>query len=337
MAPKKNTAHASASVKKTAKKQASKKTAASKPASKKAVLKKAVAKKLKSKPASYVSSASSSADAAIDDNTNAVPADVDESSAVATAFHNFKKLPLELRLKIWGYAAPEPVAVIQRISEKNNTRFTYRRKPPAVLHVCKESRQEYLDTDEGPESASTARRRKEHPVYRLFFSAARTRCSAALFSVDVDMFYGREYAGTNRADWKSPTWHSIRHGWGGISELDIAKYLKHLVLKTPGLYCPDFGQYFRERFPKLETLTILFPQIMLSSWPSNRVPDVPPEVGGQMNITELRSNSRLEFQSRKLKYEQVFAQEQADHPEWTPPVVLLRFQEQFIANANYTR
>jgi hypothetical protein len=338
MAPKKSTAHASAPVKKTVKKQAAKKTAVAKPTTKKAVSKKAVAKKPKSKPAAKLKPAVTSGDAAIEDDTNEVTGDTDESSTVATTFPHFQKLPLELRLKIWGFAPPEPVTVIQRVSEKNNTRFTYRRKPPAVLHACRESRQEYLDTDEGTESASVARRRKEHPVYKLYFQAERTRCTPAYFSVDIDSFYGREYLGKSKRKQNVPTW-SMRHQWGGISELDIANSLKHLVIKPAHWH--DIGHYFRERFPKLEVVTILWRSALLVHigpplWQYVRSKP-PPEINGEMDLNAMPPKFRSDFITRKSHYEQRLAEAKVSHPEWTPPIVRMRFEEQFLANANFTR
>jgi hypothetical protein len=331
MAPKNSTAHASAPVKKTTKKQAAKKTAASKPTTKKVAPKKAVAKKPKAKPASKSNQAIS--DAAIDVNTAQVTGDADGSSTVAITFYKFKKLPLELRLRIWGYAAPEPMTIIQRVSEKNNTRFTYRRKPPAVLHACRESRMEYLDTDEGPESASVARRRKEHPVYKLFFKAGRMRCSPAYFSVDIDSFYGRKYCGKARNHVRS-----MFHGWGGIAELDIAKPLKHLIVK----YHSDDrrGEFFRRKFRNLETFTILFPECMLRNWfllaSEPAMLPAPPEIDGQVNLEGMHHYHRQDFNSAMSYTRLCFDKEKALHPEWTPPVLKFRMDVQFLANSNYS-
>ncbi|OHE92085.1 hypothetical protein CORC01_12600 [Colletotrichum orchidophilum] len=58
-------------------------------------------------------------------------------------FHLFGSLSPELRTKIWRLAAPKP-AVIER--SPNNTTMSYglRRRVPALLHVCRESRAELL-------------------------------------------------------------------------------------------------------------------------------------------------------------------------------------------------
>lgn len=337
MTPKKSTAYASAPANKTTKKQATKKTTTSKPSVEKAAPKKAAAKKPKVKSASKDNVAI--ANPSIEAINKEVVEDADESSGVAATFHYFKKLPLELRLRIWGYAAPEPTTIIQRVSEKSINRYTYRREPPAVLHACRESRLEYLDIDEGTESASVARRRKEHPVYKLFsFRADRMQCTLAYFSLDIDAFYGQNYIGkTSRY---APRW-SMQRYVGGISELDIAGTLKHLVLADESTNYSAMGEYFRNGFPKLESLTIIFPKSRPTAYPS---PDyIPitiamvPESRGQIDLNALGPIHRRFFDDTKSYLEYCFFKEKALFPEWTPPVVKMRLEMQFARNAHYTR
>jgi hypothetical protein len=269
---------------------------------------------------------------------NAPQGDESSGNATATDFPQFMKLPLEIRLKIWGYAPPEPMTVLQRVSKFNKSRFTYHRKPPAVLHACRESRLEYLDTDEGSDSASIARRRKEHPVYKLFFQNRGLRGTLAYFSVDMDTFYGREYEG--KVTKKTPH-YAMSRTWGGILELEIAKSLKHLTIKEPWYMT---ASYFRQGFPKLEVLTILLE--LSKYWEYSVLPGgagvtrqflvPPPEINEQMDIDGMSQYYRTRLGDYKKRNQREFDLEKKDHPEWTPPIFRLRFDEQFLANANFS-
>ncbi|OLN81923.1 hypothetical protein CCHL11_08600 [Colletotrichum chlorophyti] len=64
-----------------------------------------------------------------------------EDSFKGPVFHLFTSLPPEVRTKIWRLAAPKPAVVERTI---NNTTMAYglRRRVPALLHACRESRAE---------------------------------------------------------------------------------------------------------------------------------------------------------------------------------------------------
>jgi hypothetical protein len=103
----------------------------------------------------------------------------------------FDKLPIELRLKIWGMAAPEPAFIVQVPRGKAGKGYTYTRAVPAVLHACRESRNEYLDPGLSECQESVNRRRKVHPVYKLsFHSSDGSREAPVYFSSDIDTFCG---------------------------------------------------------------------------------------------------------------------------------------------------
>ena len=57
-------------------------------------------------------------------------------------FTLFPELSSELRLKIWGFCAPEPALItpVPSTRSRANAKWTY----PAVLQTCKESRYEFL-------------------------------------------------------------------------------------------------------------------------------------------------------------------------------------------------
>lgn len=85
-------------------------------------------------------------------------------------FTYFPQLPIELRIKIFGYAIPPPCTIQPRqyngrFHMKPSERWTYQRKPPALLHTCRESRAEYLASYDEDVSVKTAQR--GHPVYKL--------------------------------------------------------------------------------------------------------------------------------------------------------------------------
>ncbi|EFQ33040.1 uncharacterized protein GLRG_08184 [Colletotrichum graminicola M1.001] len=58
-------------------------------------------------------------------------------------FHLFSSLPPELRIKIWRLAAPKP-AVVERAMNNYTMAYGLRRRVPALLQVCRESRAELL-------------------------------------------------------------------------------------------------------------------------------------------------------------------------------------------------
>ena len=94
-----------------------------------------------------------------------------KSSQMSSTFHPFPRLPLELRLKIWNLTLPPPHLFIslnpwsrigwallskseirakirerrsQSWSSMNNEPVALKRPVPVVLHVCRESRGEFL-------------------------------------------------------------------------------------------------------------------------------------------------------------------------------------------------
>jgi hypothetical protein len=61
------------------------------------------------------------------------------------AFTLFTSLPSELRIKIWKYSLPEPRVVPVRYNRAAK-QYTSTTAPPALLHVCSESRSLFLST-----------------------------------------------------------------------------------------------------------------------------------------------------------------------------------------------
>ncbi|TVY73573.1 hypothetical protein LSUE1_G008682 [Lachnellula suecica] len=258
------------------------------------------------------------------------------ANASAT-FHRFGDLPVEIRLLIWGYAAPGPATVIERPGQKTKSRYTYRRNPPAVLHACRESRFEFLDADESP--AALARRRKEHPVYKLQFEVERMRCSPTFFDVETDMLYGLSYNGKHGVMRGDMTQLDYTHG--GIAELSIAQELQHLGINGSHVWLghPGSAAFFRTRFPKLKSLTLVLEGYthVFSSFPYLGGALLP-EKNGEMDILSMRPGARFDVMAWKAEFEDQFVREKMQNaPEWTPPVLVMRFMEHFLADPNAGR
>lgn len=94
----------------------------------------------------------------------------EEPAGPCITFHSFGKLPTELRLRIWGFAVPDPQVVRQHVKHvkvkgmqgkqlRINYQFSNR---PGVLQACAESRREFLLEDEAPVPKTM-----KHPMYRV--------------------------------------------------------------------------------------------------------------------------------------------------------------------------
>lgn len=98
------------------------------------------------------------------------------------ALANFLQ-PFEIRLKIWSLQAPSPRTLIQvkPPGYKPRHTFTEAQPAPAVMHVCRESRKEYLYRSD--DEANNAER-KTHALYGPIFSDDDGKVS--FFSYEVD-------------------------------------------------------------------------------------------------------------------------------------------------------
>jgi hypothetical protein len=240
----------------------------------------------------------------------------------------FPKFPLELRLKIWGFAAPNPCVVVQRESLKTNVRFRYIRdggKVPGVLHACRESRNEFLEKDGA--DLTLARRRREHPVYKLYFHTRSARTSRPVFfSPDVDTFWPMDYV-------SSTLRRRSVYCYSGATDLDVAQEVKHMAIESQFNTWVNYPNWYAARFPKLESLTVLFPGSCLDPDTEMMVPiKYRPEVDGQMSL-----DGRLEADQPGIS-EFIFYLEALreamkwPQSDWNLPRVKLRFRDQLIEN-----
>ncbi|KAF4636829.1 hypothetical protein G7Y89_g1247 [Cudoniella acicularis] len=253
-------------------------------------------------------------------------------------FERFPDLPTEVRLIIWSFASPEPQLIVQRPSEKLPGRFTYRRKVPAVLHACRESRAEYLDTGREEDKDSAAARRRQHPIYRLYFQT-RFRSSQLFFSNDIDMFKGAMYAGTKSTQ-RPPRWSRYSPiNYHGMTELEISKTLKYLVFKRwDYIYCRLSPEFLRKGFPELETLTLLMENHRNILAPPHvpqyvtlmALKQIPAEKDGEMGVDNMPHHHKIFYEDFKRKFLIPFQQYQQENLDWAMPVIKVRFQEQLL-------
>ncbi|CZR66216.1 uncharacterized protein PAC_16117 [Phialocephala subalpina] len=163
---------------------------------------------------------------------NAAPA---PCSTPLTEFTLFPKLPIELRLLIWAFAAPAPATVAQRYSHVGSmkgNRWTYLDRAggvPALLHACQDSRKEYLEDDGEYDVEATVVRRRGHPVYKSILTLGIEHRGGAYISTDIDSFWPMP-----RTLKDDPIVYPDRgiycSRYRGISEWTIASKLKHLVI-----------------------------------------------------------------------------------------------------------
>ena len=79
--------------------------------------------------------------------------DATGSDSSKAKFPFFKKFPIEIRLRIWGYLEPAPL-IIKPLAP-NIGRHRYVRAVPILLQICRETRTEYITRVDGPKSHIT--------------------------------------------------------------------------------------------------------------------------------------------------------------------------------------
>ncbi|KAJ9149498.1 hypothetical protein NKR23_g4353 [Pleurostoma richardsiae] len=162
-------------------------------------------------------------------------------------FPQFKDLPAELRLCIWEAALPGPV-VVPRIWNNDKGRYGLRRRVPAVLQACRESR--YSLTPD-PEEQPRDRRVIKHQVVDIY---GKTGAQAGVY-----------------VNWATDSvW--IQRGYN-ILQAEMAAYLplRSLVMNWGLRPCwvettVAEGVAFVRRFPRLELLTLVI-DFSEHAWP----------------------------------------------------------------------
>ena len=185
-----------------------------------------------------------------------------------------------------------------------------------------------MEEDDDPDVAGIARRRREHPVYRLSFRSKRRRDKSSIFfSTEVDTLFGLGVKVQSYLPWPA-------NYFRGIGGLDVAGKLKHLVLDQY-MVESTFGE-FRRYFPKLETLTILLNCHSLSRLDTtlwSYVPIVlPQEVDGQLSKTGLTAVEIVAIDSALDVFATSLDAAKKKYPEWKAPTLKFRSTNQFIEN-----
>jgi hypothetical protein len=261
-------------------------------------------------------------------------------SSASQKFTLFGKLPTEIRLKIWGFATPDPCVVVQRESHTSKYCFTFNRPVPAVLHACKESRSEFLEPDDPSTDVSLASRRREHPVYKLCFRAERLRTCPVFFSADVDTFWGMDYKARDTGPYRvQPFWKSQCLG---ITCLVVASNLKHLATTLHDLPNID-SEFFNSWLPKLETLTILLSEKQwarrtdLVGHPWDWIDcQFSPEVDGELSLKYSSEVYKAYIENIKSQIRHALKRGNEDPPESSRPIIKFRFRKQFVENEGLT-
>jgi 2EXR family len=256
----------------------------------------------------------------------------------SSKFTLFPNLPMELRLKIWGFAAPDPYVIVQRESSTSKYNFTFNRPVPAVLHACKESRLEFLDENDTRNQNGTTAAKRDHPVYKLYFLVERLRSSPVFFSSEVDTLWGSKYRTS------CPGKISSLGGlfWTGIASLDLSSELKHFAYtsRLSNLHSDPVSIY--EAFPKLEVLTMIIDNSkpICVSWTEGKVTlrhsDMPPEIDGQIDEKGLGSAMQGYIMRYREYGEMTLLELKETNPGLKTPVLKFRFLSQYIENEGIT-
>jgi hypothetical protein len=199
-----------------------------------------------------VKSSRSSTSANVSQHVNS---SANSSASTDPVFHLFLDLPIEIRLKIWKLIVPKAAVVQQAkgLGYKPLYTIIHPRPTPVVLHVCRESRNEFLYRDD--ESANAG---KNHPFYRQAFPS--TNGLMVHFSFEVDtlyMAYPRQFDFNqiNYGNWPPIFGFKTRLD---LAEKDVVRELRFLAIDKHQLQQVD--RVFLKslaRFEKLEELIFL--------------------------------------------------------------------------------
>ncbi|KAG9232481.1 hypothetical protein BJ875DRAFT_443108 [Amylocarpus encephaloides] len=269
-----------------------------------------------------------------------------------TSFTLFGLLSTDLRRRIWGFTPLEPTWIIQC---RKTGFFTHTRKVPAVLQVCRESRDEFLDAGEPDGAASALVRQKRNPVYRLLEFAARDSCKPTYNSYEIDTFCGyqnihefkeesalRYYINTyndpGTRDMIRPLLPPRTFGHEakdllkrrscipdslcayfamGALPLNVASNLERACFGKSRL--PPY--FFRIVYPKLRILSLVIPTAWF--WKDQRG-----WVTGHDEVWEEGDGDA---------YQQLFVNEMKEYPEWVAPVLEWRIADEIIKKEKHSR
>ncbi|CZR52583.1 uncharacterized protein PAC_02460 [Phialocephala subalpina] len=307
-----------------------------------------------------VSSTSTSSSISPTNLANDSPTQVQSETLVFDTFALFPKLPIELRLAVWAFAAPGPTVIIQKPSQVKGRRFHFDRPVPAVLHACRESREMFLEGGEGDKKKKSGRmgkdgkdgkrdeevkkyRKRDHPVYKLCFRNQSPKSGGAFIS-DIDSFWGMQYHAKEGVT-KLYIANGYLHpgNYTGVAELlsgDAEKEVKHLVL------CEGLSNVLQVRsedllrfsnvLPDLMTLTILIPEAELFFGRAGRAYTMGtymPEIDGELDDSDSAGTRQYRVSDAKLLDKDLDKLKDL-YPEKKFPVLKFRWERQFVEVEN---
>lgn len=256
-------------------------------------------------------------------------------------FQLFAQLPADIRIKIWSLVTLNPSVIAMREAGKSDKtgetipKYRFTRTIPAVLHACRESRYEFLDTNE-EENGTALVRKRDHPTYKAYFTGVGHVSSPVLFSQEIDRMWGMichwsvpifyEYIDTNHES------VIIECDYFGLTRLELTAKLERL-----DLYLDRNILGILPEFPSLKVLTFLVPIFIYESLEMDDQQNsggtlVRPEVNGEINTEGLHSDVDDYIKSEREAIDFQLVPLINGNPEWTPPIILLRAVEQYVAS-----
>lgn len=259
----------------------------------------------------------------------------DVGSQNAAQFPQFSRLPAEIRMKIWSFVELEPAVIVQYMTREKDVQYKFSRSIPPVLHACRESRFEFLDTGvEGEKkNGMDVVHKQAHPTYKLYFTGPGHMSYPVFFAPEIDRMWAMHCPGQPRG-WYTKTDHRgqstrIDYDYFGLTQMDNASKLERLDLFLDRNIVGNL-----HLFPNLKVLTFIVPAceydesetIANMFFPSTTLG---PEVDGQIDTEALTDEL-----SKSVRFERTCLKEDIEeqmklHPNWTPPVILFRASEQY--------
>ena len=209
--------------------------------------------KSKSKPTKVTSQVDDSGNSSA---LNALPQIDNSDTTTRPTFHLFPRLPIEIRLRIWKLAGPKPVIVKQAKALGYKPLYTimHPRPTPAVLHVCQESRKEFLYRED-----EAANEGKNHALYRQAFPS--TNGLMCHFSFEVDTLHLTSVREVESHDWPNGPRLYGRGSFKArldLAEKDVIRELRFLAVDMSLIQQLE-TVFFKSlaRYQKLEELIFL--------------------------------------------------------------------------------
>lgn len=266
-------------------------------------------------------------------------------------FTLFSKLPLDIRLHIWSMVELEPCVITQCMTGKRRPMFKFPRSIPAILRTCRESRYEFLDSNnykphynqfrrwrnQDPDDGQVVIHKRDHPTYKLFFTGnSQKHISLPVFlSTEIDTFWGCHCIKEPGISFSytKPTGEILTYDchYSRFAQMDIVSRLENVVMYT------DFNFIgILPYLPCLKNLTFVYSSYLYDS----RDPIFPhtfgrpilgPEVEGEISTEGLPWAFRRQLEYDRHRIADLISQLAARYPDLASPVIKFRAVEQYVA------